>query len=153
MVLVYLMGLADIFAAVMLTTGLRLDFILYFTIAMLAIKGIMSFYGRFNPIMYMMGGADLLAIVFLWQSMSFGSIGSVIVLIMVAKGLISFWEIDLYRNTVVNGVFALYNVFRHAKNTELVKNSIANKLWFCRPIAEKENKTYDYSYFYNTRKN
>lgn len=153
MVLVYLMGLTDIFAAIMLTTGLRLDFILYFTIAMLAIKGILSFYGRFNPIMYIMGGADMLAILLLWQNMSFGSIGSIIVMIMVCKGLISFWEIDLYRNTVVNGVFAIYNLFRHVKNTELVKNSIASKLWFYKPVAEKESKTYDYNYFYNTRKN
>ena len=151
MVLVYLMGLADIFAAIMLTTGLRLDFILYFTIAMLGMKGIASFYGRLNPIMYVMGGADLLAILLLWQSMSLGSLSGIIILIMVGKGLVSFWEIELYRNSAINLIFAVYRTFVNVKNSELVKKSIASKLWFGKPIPE--NKVYDYNYFYNLRKN
>lgn len=143
MVLVYLMGLADIFAAIMLVTGLRIDLILYFTIAMLAMKGIASFYGRINPVLYIMGAADLLAIVLLWQG-TLWQLGSIIVMIMVAKGLISFWEIDLYRNTAINIIHVVYSIFKHVK-----KSQIANKLWFGRYIGEKENITYDYNYFYN----
>jgi hypothetical protein len=64
MVLVYLMGIADIFAAAMLVTGFKPELVLYFTIAMLLIKGIASFWGRFNPSLYVLGAADLLAIRF-----------------------------------------------------------------------------------------
>jgi len=145
MVLVYLMGIADIFAAVMLVTGLRAELILYFTIAMLAVKGITSFYGRFNPIMYVLGAADLLAIVMLWQG-SLWQIGNVVVFVMVVKGLISFWEINLFRNTAVNAIYVVYRIFRVT-----TKQAIENKLWFGKSVPK--SKVYDHSYFYNTRKN
>jgi hypothetical protein len=100
MVFVYLMGLADIFAAGMIVSGLRLDLMLYFTIAMLGLKGVSSFL-KPNPILYVMGTLDLVAIALLLSIFSFGSFTGLLVLFIAVKGLISFWDIAPLRNSVI----------------------------------------------------
>lgn len=130
--LVYLMGLTDIFAAMMLVTGIKPQFILIFTIALLAFKGLSSFMAKPHPLLYVMGGADLVAIILLWQGMVLGNIGTVVLLVMLFKGFISFWELKLLRNATLNIAYLFYLGFRTGTKTNKNKwiSSAANYLWF-----------------------
>ena len=130
--LVYLMGLTDIFAAIMLVTGIKPQFILIFTIALLAFKGISSFTAKPHPLLYIMGGADLFAIILLWQGMVLGNIGTAVLLVMLFKGFISFWELKLLRNATLNIAYLFYMGIK--TGTKIKKSAwmskASNYLWF-----------------------
>ena len=128
--LVYLMGLTDIFTAIMLVTGLRPSIILTFAIAMLAFKGLSSFWGKPNGLLYIMGGADIIAIALLWQGMVLGNIGTAVLMIMLFKGFISFWEIKVLRDPVLNILYVIYKTFRTGAKKVEWKDSISNYVWF-----------------------
>jgi len=130
--IVYLMGLTDIFAALMLVTGIKPQFILIFTIALLAFKGISSFTAKPNPLLYIMGGADVVAIVLLLYGMVLGNVGTAVLMIMVFKGFLSFWELKPLRNATLNLIYMIYFVGKAGtiskKNAWISKAS--NYLWF-----------------------
>ncbi len=128
--LVYLMGLADIFASIMLITGARPHTIMLFVISFLFIKGTASFLGRPNWKLYILGATDIVAIFFLWKGAIFGSIGLLILAIMLFKGFISFWNLKSLRNFSLNLFYIIY-IFAKGNVTSKAKwkNSIENYLW------------------------
>ena len=128
--LVYLMGLTDIFAAIMLVTGIKPSFILTLTIALLFAKGIASFFGKFNLLLYVLGAADLLAIVLLWQGMVLGNIGIMVLGIMLFKGFISFWQLEPLRNAVLLPSYVLTKLINKKINKVEWKDKISNYIWF-----------------------
>jgi hypothetical protein len=123
---VYIMGLADLFTAFMLVTGIKPSIILLFTAAILASKAIPSFLGKPNPILYVLGAADLLALLFLWQGMYIGGVGAIVLMIMLSKAFISFWEMKLLRDST----FQMVTLVLHAFSVAIKKTKFINKLWF-----------------------
>ncbi len=108
--LVYLMGLADIFAAIMLLTGLRPSIIMPYVVAVLLIKGVTSFWNNLNPTLYVLGAADIIAIFMLWNGVFSGNVGIVLVGLMAFKGFISFWQLDALRNGTFLTVYTIFSV-------------------------------------------
>ena len=114
MVLVYLMGVADILAAFMLLTGFRSDILVIFVAAILLIKGIPSFM-RFNLILYLFGSIDLLTVLILSQGTLLISLAVTVGILILLKGVISFWQIDLFKDTVVGITHSVYRILKRMK--------------------------------------
>jgi len=139
--LVYLMGLTDIFAAIMLVTGLRPSLILTYTISFLFIKGIASFFGKPNFMLYIMGGADLISILLLWKGMVLGYMGTAVLFVMLFKGFISFWELKALRNVTLNVIYLFYKAFGFVIKTSKSEfaNRVVNYFWFgSRKIKDRK---------------
>lgn len=107
---VYLMGLADIFAAIMILTGLRPSIIMPYVVAVLLIKGFSSFWSKPNPTLYILGAADFLALFLLWNGVFSGNIGIALVGLMAFKGFISFWQLDALRNGTFWTAYTIFSV-------------------------------------------
>jgi len=112
MVLVYLMGIADLLAAFMLLAGIRIELLLIFTIVILLIKSVSSFYGHVNLMLYAFGIIDLVSIIALLQPSIIESFLTVIGIIMLFKGIISFLQIELFRE---NSVGILHYFYKKTK--------------------------------------
>lgn len=124
MVFVYLMGIADILAAVMLLTGARPEFMLKFAVAMLIYTAIFSFV---RPSFFIAFSAlgNLTVSGILLNAISIGNIAPYIVVFQLFKGYLSFWELNFVRNFTIGAVYVsgklLYAIFRKSGNFELSK--------------------------------
>ena len=103
MVLVYIMGIADILAAFMLLTGVRTEKIMYFAIFMLAYTAFFAFV-RPSPGIILGAFVNIFAIVLLLNLVPFGNIAGTIVAMQLFKGFVSFWELAAVRNFAI-GLF------------------------------------------------
>ncbi len=131
--LVYLMGLADIFAAVMLVTGIRPSIILPYVVAVLLIKGVSSFWNNLNPTLYVLGAADILTIFLLWNSAFLGNFRTAILAILVFKGFISFWQLKALRNGTFLTFYTIFSaltfgLFKLGDKSK-VKEKFVNFFW------------------------
>ena len=131
--LVYLMGLADIFAAIMLVTGFRPSIILPYVVAVLLMKGVASFWSKFNPMLYVLGAIDIVAIFMLWNGVFSGSFGIALVGLMVFKGFISFWQLESLRNGTFLTAYTIFSILTFGlvkiENRMEAKKKFINYFW------------------------
>ncbi len=131
--LVYLMGIADIFAAIMLLTGLRPSIIMPYVAAVLLIKGFSSFWNKPNPTLYVLGAADFIALFMLWNGVFSGNLGIALVGLMAFKGFISFWQLDALRNGTFWTAYATFSVLTlglvKLKDKTKAKEKFGNFFW------------------------
>ncbi|MCD6547639.1 MAG: hypothetical protein J7K22_03760 [Nanoarchaeota archaeon] len=147
------MGIADIFAAILLITGLKPSFLLAFTASVLGVKGILSFLGRFNLPLYFLGLIDILAVLILLFNINLGIFGIFILLVILFKAFISFWSLKALREFVLTISYIAYKIISFG--TKPISKSkwkvyITNLLWFGSGKISQEkmypDKVFSYPY-------
>lgn len=122
--LVYLMGLADIFAGIMFVTGVRPHLIMLFVASFLLMKGTASFLGKPNWKLYILGSTDIAALLLLWNMSILGGATPFVLVVLLFKGFVSFWNLKALRNFSLEITHTIYGIAKRKAMSESINNNM-----------------------------